>query len=174
MFLPLVEALLFDPLALLLLGLEAVFVLPKGALGDFGASTDGDSATALSLAGGSATLQERGGNLSVGQRQLVSFARALLADPKILILDEATANIDTETEMVIQGALTELLRDRTALVIAHRLSTVRNADRIVALENGRIVEDGTHDELVLKEGLYSRLLSHGDADPGGTPSYAKS
>ena len=79
-------------------------------------------------------LQERGGNLSVGQRQLISFARALVADPRVLILDEATANIDTQTELQIQRALGELLRGRTALVIAHRLSTVRNADRIVVLE----------------------------------------
>ena len=79
-------------------------------------------------------LQERGGNLSVGQRQLISFARALVADPRILILDEATANIDTYTELLIQGAIKELLKGRTALVIAHRLSTVRNAGRIVVVD----------------------------------------
>ena len=89
-------------------------------------------------------LQERGGNLSVGQRQLVSFARALVADPRILILDEATANIDTYTELLIQ----EALKDRTALVIAHRLSTVRGADRIVVVDDGRIVEQGGHDALI--------------------------
>ena len=105
-------------------------------------------------------LLERGGNLSVGQRQLISFARALAADPRILILDEATANIDTYTEVLIQQALGELLKDRTALVIAHRLSTVRNADRIVVMDGGRIVEQGTHEQLVAAGGLYSRLQSY--------------
>ena len=105
-------------------------------------------------------LQERGGNLSVGQRQLISFARALVADPRILILDEATANIDSYTEVLIQQALKELLRDRTALVIAHRLSTVRNADRIVVVDQGRIVEQGSHDQLMAAGGLYSRLQSY--------------
>ena len=105
-------------------------------------------------------LQERGGNLSVGQRQLISFARALVADPRILILDEATANIDTYTEVLIQEALEELLKDRTALVIAHRLSTVRNADRIAVVDEGRVVEQGTHDQLTASGGLYSRLQSY--------------
>ncbi|MXY20001.1 MAG: ABC transporter ATP-binding protein [Dehalococcoidia bacterium] len=107
-------------------------------------------------------LQERGGNLSVGQRQLISFARALVADPRVLLLDEATANIDTYTETLIQRALDELLRKRTAIVIAHRLSTIRNADRIVVLDQGRIVEEGRHDELVAGGGLYSRLYSYSD------------
>jgi len=102
-------------------------------------------------------LQERGANLSIGQRQLISFARALVADPQILILDEATANIDTETEQVIQKALSKLLRDRTAVVIAHRLSTIRNANRIVVMHQGRIVEQGNHDQLIAASGLYANL-----------------
>jgi len=102
-------------------------------------------------------LQERGGNLSVGQRQLISFARAVLADPHILILDEATANIDTFTETLIQRALRDLLKDRTAVVIAHRISTVQNADMIVVIDRGRIVDAGTHSELLERCGIYARL-----------------
>ena len=104
-------------------------------------------------------LEERGGNLSMGQRQLISFARALARNPRILILDEATANVDTETELRIQQALESLMRDRTSFVIAHRLSTVRNADRIVVLDQGRIVEQGTHSELLANQGLYHQLHS---------------
>ena len=102
-------------------------------------------------------LEQRGSNLSVGQRQLISFARALVANTKILILDEATANIDSYTEKVIQEALQKLLRGRTALVIAHRLSTIRNADKIIVVEAGEIVEEGTHDELIEIDGLYASL-----------------
>ena len=104
-------------------------------------------------------LQERGVNLSVGQRQLISFARAVLADPRILILDEATANIDTFTEVLIQRALRDLLKDRTAVVIAHRISTIQNADMIVVMERGRIVDAGTHDELLERCSIYARLYS---------------
>ena len=105
------------------------------------------------------TLEQRGGNLSLGQRQLVSFARALVADAKILVLDEATANIDSYTEMLIQKALVKLLKGRTGLVIAHRLATIRNADRIIVLQNGEIIENGTHSQLLAENGLYARLYS---------------
>ncbi len=102
---------------------------------------------------------EGGSNLSMGQKQLISFARALLADPRILVLDEATSSVDPYTELLIKEALEKLLRDRTSFVIAHRLSTVRNADRIVVLDKGRIIEEGTHSELLEKGGLYSQLYT---------------
>src|SRR5262249_23939395 len=102
-------------------------------------------------------LQERGTRLSLGQRQLVAFARALLADPRILILDEATASVDIGTERRIERALGTLLTGRTAFVIAHRLSTIRSADLIVVLEHGVVVEQGSHDELMAQQGLYTSL-----------------
>ncbi len=102
-------------------------------------------------------LDQRGINLSLGQRQLLSFARALVADTRVLVLDEATANVDSNTERQIQRALGRLLSGRTAIVIAHRLATVRNADRILVLQDGEIIERGTHDDLVEAEGLYARL-----------------
>ncbi|MDQ3894212.1 MAG: ABC transporter ATP-binding protein/permease [Actinomycetota bacterium] len=102
-------------------------------------------------------LQERGSRLSLGQRQLVAFARALLADPRILVLDEATSSVDIGTERKIERALRTLLAGRTAFVIAHRLSTIRTADVIVVLEHGRVVEQGSHDELLARQGLYTSL-----------------
>ena len=110
-------------------------------------------------AGYRTVLEQRGSNLSLGQRQLISFARAIVADTRILILDEATANVDSYTELEIQRALQRLLVGRTALVIAHRLATVRNADRILVLQEGRIVERGSHKELVTADSLYASLYS---------------
>lgn len=112
--------------------------------------------TRLSL-GYDEKLRERGNNLSTGQRQLIAFARALAFDPEVLVLDEATANVDTETEVLIQDALEKLFRGRTSLVIAHRLSTIERADRIIVLHHGQLREIGTHAELLAARGLYFRL-----------------
>lgn len=124
------------------------------------AKTVGAHEFILDLADGYQTiLGERGGGLSIGQRQLVSFARALVADAKILVLDEATANIDSYTEMLIQKALVKLLENRTGLVIAHRLATIREADRIIVLQNGQVVESGNHATLIANGKLYSKLYN---------------
>ena len=109
-------------------------------------------------------VQERGGTFSQGERQLLAFARALVVDPDVLVLDEATASIDSASEARLQQALEVSLRGRTALVVAHRLSTVRAADRILVLERGRIVESGRHDELVQKRGHYAAMLAHAEHD----------
>ena len=104
-------------------------------------------------------LAERGVNLSVGQRQLISFARAVIGNPRIIVMDEATANIDTQTELLIQRALQQVLKGRTSIVIAHRLSTVRNADKIIVIDRGSLVEVGTHEELLALGGVYERLYA---------------
>ena len=105
---------------------------------------------------------EKGHNLSTGQRQLLSFARALAFDPDLLILDEATANIDSETEARVEKALDALLEGRQAIIVAHRLSTVRRADKILVLEDGHITESGNHQQLMQKGGLYARLVQHAE------------
>jgi ATP-binding cassette subfamily B protein len=102
-------------------------------------------------------LSERGGNLSQGQRQLLAIARAILANPAILILDEATSSVDTRTEIQIQEGLLKLMEGRTSFVIAHRLSTIRNADQVLVINDGEIVERGTHDELIAARGFYHHL-----------------
>ena len=104
------------------------------------------------------TVNERGTRLSAGQRQLISFARALLADPKILILDEATSSIDTETEILLQQGLAKLLKGRTSFIIAHRLSTIKNSTKIMYVDGGQIQELGNHDELITQKGLYYNLF----------------
>lgn len=104
-------------------------------------------------------VMERGATLSVGQRQLISFIRAMVYDPKIIVLDEATSSVDTETEELIQSAIQKMMAGRTSLVIAHRLSTIHNADKILVLDHGEIVEQGTHSELLAKDGYYSKLYN---------------
>ncbi|MHC4894293.1 MAG: ATP-binding cassette domain-containing protein, partial [Planctomycetota bacterium] len=103
------------------------------------------------------TVQERGKNLSAGERQLLAFARAMAAAPEVVVLDEATSNVDTATEELLTRALTKLLEGRTAMIIAHRLSTIRDCDRILVLDAGRVIEQGTHTELLAARGAYWRL-----------------
>ena len=103
------------------------------------------------------SLIERGVNFSLGERQLLAFARALVFDPQLLVLDEATSSVDPHTEHLIQQGLEELLRGRTAIIVAHRLATIQMADRIVVVHKGRVAERGTHDELLARGGIYSKL-----------------
>lgn len=124
-----------------------------------------DSLLESTSAGYETIVEERGGNLSMGQRQLVALARALLANPRILIMDEATSSIDTATEALIQAALGRLMQGRTSFIIAHRLATVRDASRILVVEHGQIVEQGTHEELLARQGAYHRLYQAGLAAP---------
>ena len=118
-------------------------------------------------AGYDTLLEEEASNISAGQRQLITIARAFLADPSILILDEATSNVDTRTEVLIQQAMARLRQGRTSFVIAHRLSTIRNADEIVVMDRGRIVEQGDHAELLRKQGFYYDLYQSQFAETGG-------
>ena len=106
------------------------------------------------------TIGERGVKLSGGQKQRIAIARAILADPRVLILDEATSNLDTESESYIQESLARLMKGRTSFVIAHRLSTIRQANQILVIENGQIAEQGTHDELIEKKGRYYDLYTY--------------
>ena len=105
-------------------------------------------------------ISSQGTELSAGEKQLVSFARLILADPKIIILDEATSNIDSETEQLVQEVFNTVLKNRTSFVIAHRLSTIRNADRILYVDKKSVLEDGNHEELVAKKGYYYKLVNH--------------
>lgn len=109
-------------------------------------------------------INEEGSNVSLGQKQLITIARAILANPQILILDEATSSVDTRLEMLIQSAMNKAMEGRTSFVIAHRLSTIRDADLILVLDSGDIVEQGTHNELLKKNGAYAKLYNSQFAD----------
>ena len=111
-------------------------------------------------------MNERGGSLSQGQKQLIAFARTLLSDPRILILDEATSSIDTKTEKLLQDGIQALLKGRTSFIIAHRLSTIKNCDRILYIGNQGIMEAGSHDELMAKRGAYYELYTAQARDQG--------
>ena len=113
-------------------------------------------------------MRERGAGLSVGQKQLISFARALAFDPALLILDEATSSIDTETEQLIQEAIARVMRNRTSVIVAHRLSTIQRADNIVVLHHGEIREQGSHQDLLALQGLYWKLYKLQYSDPART------
>ena len=121
------------------------------------------------------TLAERGSNLSQGQRQLLAFARVLAADPEILVLDEATASIDTETELLIQAGLRRLMQGRTSILIAHRLQTIQEADNILVLDHGEVKEYGSHSELIAQNGIYATLhelqFQDTSAAPDGSSSF---
>ena len=141
-------------------GLDAADAVGRAAAGDAGNAAEAVDAHSFIQAlpqGYDTRLAEHGSTLSQGQRQLLSFARAVLADPRILILDEATSSIDTRTEQRIQAALGRLLRGRTSIVIAHRLSTIRDADLILVIESGQIVERGSHTVLLAAGGRYADL-----------------